>query len=1555
MYHSHLFSFPIAFISAAALIASSLDAESPRWWKQQAVIVPNVAASDYSLINQGQLKHLAQAASNEMAAHLPGGAGLEVASLVQSWSSVSSAQSAAPEDYAPVNIGQLKAVAKVFYDRLDEAGYVDAPVVLGRAYPWTPATPALAVDDDYAYANIGQAKHLFSFDLATDSDADEMPDWWERSNGLNPHDSADSISDVDADKVPNWQEFLRGSNPNNSDSDGDGIVDGDTDGGAGGGEAPAPLLAALPVPAVPLSLVVVVLDQERLERGEITRSAIDYSRIELRWNSDGKNVSEFRVEKKVSTGEWKLFTRLAADTKKCQDSGLLANQNVGYRVAAINKSADKQAESEFAWIGYQVPFLKGLSLRMSSGGPQKPGMREFDTGVAVAVPKYYLNRTQRWSISKDLTIKRVSDSEDSHWEVSYSSDTEADPPTHWESFKQSFSYTYASPHANTVMGGTHNQILQGRSKVPKSLVQSVQREATFSVDGLLFSGAYGSNSYNGNYLLSSEFRADPSDLFWNGSDYDLDKGHFDWSGNSHYNEKRAGAAFGYTSNTESESTADATGLWAGNRNSEVTFYNENIQHESSSALSSPAWVDTPFASGFGIWNNPESTPTTQTYHYETRTNLETGSATEIGSATVTLKVEFTTAEYLDYVNNELPDWHANFVENFYGWGIYGWGLYDPWSNGSDSNGWWIAGRDLSPSEEYFSLSKSQYQFQASRSAPYDLEWSEVFVPEDNPDTAANESEQMKVVRQFKEEVGASTEIVPAAVATMDPMSGAITADGNYYIIFPPRLNVDFTGLGLDPVEKKETTLGFYKTLLYPESDINAAGYDPLATVQTVYQAYVTIDLFAVKGAKYQFTWAGAAFSLKLWTQDPDTKKYSERAIKNGDALTEQELRSSSRYLIFRADPALMTEAFGALKISATDSVGTAFGSDTIRAMFVPELLVDGNRDGVMSMDDDAIRYDDWISAGVPYRFWLNDDQDVGTTSFVWSDPDPETIPAKTPDYSDSIIQGTRDLEDFTRLWISFKGIAEAVKTSGVQLKFEWKPEKGGADWSPEAGSPGIKIYKALETDGGRKYIEDQTVATQQVAPPYDKMLVEVKKGASTVLSLSASTLANLSEKTPNVYLLFEGASEGRGQLVLTVNQGDKKLCTCEPLYLDIKNIKKMYVRANTTPLPAGFAMPYVQGTPPSSPYVASSNGALSIPRASMRYGLGNGEETPGNQAFDQPPDEENKCIIFVHGIDMDIPSYHCYSESGFKRLWWAGYKGRFSAFRWGTPLSGGFSADIFNDGEMRAWSYGPSLIRYVGYIGSQMPDARVSVIGHSLGNAVVGSAFERGLVVDSYVAMEAAVSLSCYFDAPAKNQPDALASSYLSALVSADAKSPTPDSYKDLGYRGFLRNLPSGCKNKLFAYQNQKDFWLATGLTAGGLIRVDWVNNQSRFKPNNLRGANVFKAYEFHPDRAAGLQCVLGVVGILNDRLVQSPYEAMAFVARSRTSALGAESPTGNPAPPHWKAMDMEKEYDFGGSRPDHSGQFQRDIQLMYAKPDGKVFTKSFYNRLIEDLNMEPK
>jgi hypothetical protein len=46
--------------------------------------------------------------------------------------------------------------------------------------------------------------------------------------------------------------------------------------------------------------------------------------------------------------------------------------------------------------------------------------------------------------------------------------------------------------------------------------------------------------------------------------------------------------------------------------------------------------------------------------------------------------------------------------------------------------------------------------------------------------------------------------------------------------------------------------------------------------------------------------------------------------------------------------------------------------------------------------------------------------------------------------------------------------------------------------------------------------------------------------------------------------------------------------------------------------------------------------------------------------------ETNQMIIYVHGWRMTQFDYYSFSESMFKRLYWAGYQGRFAALKWPT-------------------------------------------------------------------------------------------------------------------------------------------------------------------------------------------------------------------------------------------------------------------------------------------------
>lgn len=210
----------LVYLSVFVILPGLLIADAPLWWNDRGV-TNDSDANDYTAINQGQLKEIATMAYDEMTENLPGGVGdmtapsgtnpggtgYRLTALINSWSTSGSdglraeTSGTNTNDYAIVNIGQVKAVAKPFYDRLIEVGYT-------TQYPWESSTNAT---NDYGVANIGQVKKVFSFDFSG-----YMPDWWQieysGTTGMNPS------ADDDGDGLTNLQEYKAGANPESADN-----------------------------------------------------------------------------------------------------------------------------------------------------------------------------------------------------------------------------------------------------------------------------------------------------------------------------------------------------------------------------------------------------------------------------------------------------------------------------------------------------------------------------------------------------------------------------------------------------------------------------------------------------------------------------------------------------------------------------------------------------------------------------------------------------------------------------------------------------------------------------------------------------------------------------------------------------------------------------------------------------------------------------------------------------------------------------------------------------------------------------------------------------------------------------------------------------------------------------------------------------------------------------------------------------------------------------------------------------------------------------------------
>lgn len=208
-----------AVICSLFLAAAVLGAP-PTWWIVRQVLDPAAASrkDDYAAANVGQVKTLAKKAAAEMEAAFgpQGGAGTAIQSMVASWAAAADPQNPR-DDFAVVNAGQLKSIAKPFYDRLIALGLHTA-----GDYPWSgSSTPK----DDYAAVNVGQVKTAFAFEIDHDFDNDGMNYVWERAHNLDGQNSADAGLDADGDHLTNLQEFRLGTNPTLADTNGNNTND----------------------------------------------------------------------------------------------------------------------------------------------------------------------------------------------------------------------------------------------------------------------------------------------------------------------------------------------------------------------------------------------------------------------------------------------------------------------------------------------------------------------------------------------------------------------------------------------------------------------------------------------------------------------------------------------------------------------------------------------------------------------------------------------------------------------------------------------------------------------------------------------------------------------------------------------------------------------------------------------------------------------------------------------------------------------------------------------------------------------------------------------------------------------------------------------------------------------------------------------------------------------------------------------------------------------------------------------------------------------------------
>ncbi|MEM1058611.1 MAG: putative Ig domain-containing protein [Verrucomicrobiota bacterium] len=247
-----LFTLPVLLLGQAPVPADKPEAY-PAWWFEQEVLSRTDTnqtnpvwpgdypeQKDYAAVNQGHVKWMARGGLAHLqqrfgqadvpATVLVSPEWLALTNMVAAWET----PGVGATDYAAANQGQVKEVARHFYDvfALQEVGYHSSSVAgwsPEEAYPWPTAGSG---SSDYAGVNVGQLKNLFAFDLSTweppglfepnDADGDGLDLAEELALGTDPFDP-----DTDNDGLNDGIEIGISTNPLADDTDGDGLLDGE--------------------------------------------------------------------------------------------------------------------------------------------------------------------------------------------------------------------------------------------------------------------------------------------------------------------------------------------------------------------------------------------------------------------------------------------------------------------------------------------------------------------------------------------------------------------------------------------------------------------------------------------------------------------------------------------------------------------------------------------------------------------------------------------------------------------------------------------------------------------------------------------------------------------------------------------------------------------------------------------------------------------------------------------------------------------------------------------------------------------------------------------------------------------------------------------------------------------------------------------------------------------------------------------------------------------------------------------------------------------------------
>ena len=440
----------------------------------------------------------------------------------------------------------------------------------------------------------------------------------------------------------------------------------------------------------------------------------------------------------------------------------------------------------------------------------------------------------------------------------------------------------------------------------------------------------------------------------------------------------------------------------------------------------------------------------------------------------------------------------------------------------------------------------------------------------------------------------------------------------------------------------------------------------------------------------------------------------------------------------------------------------------------------------------------------------------------------ETWPSARPDANTPAPDSSRDLEDFTRLHVEIDDLGSLPGDAVLTLA-----------WA-SGSTAELNLFRNEDPDCSRRYLLDAEAGRRQLSAPHGTPIGTVGANA---LKIPLQTLGEPGLDGAGYCFLLEVASPGQGHLVATIADGEGVLARSEPIAAELRHIKSLYQRTTMT-WPEEILAPWAYTT--EAP-----------PVPDLQW-----SKDPQGHEFEPGWWETEDHVVWVYGWlksgeGLREMATTQAAETIFKRLWHRGYRGRLTFFHWPT-VKPRYAYGLL-ESEYRAYKSAPALVDFV----SQIPKGkRIHVTAHSLGCVLVTEAIKLGLEAEEALLQVGAIPAAAYDTRPVLTLPD------MADVV-------TPWLPEEGGYHGYIDETPT----PVYTMYNYAD-----------VTFFGWNIAQKQMKPTAKRGGY---RYAWEPDAPQGERARLYYkTGWFSSkyRLVDDPHEIMAFIAKAKTHAIGAET-----------------------------------------------------------------